>query len=81
MDVVFFMDEFCRCCRKVIERKCKFYVKLFGEKVIREGIFEVVRKYGDINLLEEDIGILSILICRLCYFFVKGIMEKIVKFY
>ena len=81
MDAASSMDEFCRCCRKVIERKCKFYVKLFGEKAIREGIPEAVRKYGDINLLEEDIGILSTSICWSCYLLVKGIMEKTAKFY
>ena len=49
------LDDFCRCCRNLIEKKNKFYLKLFGEKSSREGIAEAVRKYGDINVREEDI--------------------------
>ena len=26
------LDDFCRCSRKLIEKKDKFYLKLFGEK-------------------------------------------------
>ena len=48
------LDDFCRCCRKLIEKKDKFYLKLFGEKSSREGIAEAVRKNGDINVREEE---------------------------
>ena len=54
------LDDFCRCCRKLIEKKDKFYLKLFGEKSSREGIAEAVRKYGDINVREEDIVLFQI---------------------
>ena len=75
------LDDFCRCCRKLIENKDKFYLKLFGEKSSREGIAEAVRKYVDINIREEDIGAVSTSICRSCYLLVKCIMEKTAKFY
>ena len=75
------MNDFCRCCRKLIEKKDKFYLKLFGEKSSREGIAEAVRKYGDINVREEDIGAVSTSICRSCFLLVKCIIEKTAKFY
>ena len=31
------MDHFCRCCRKLIGKKDKFYLKLFGKKAIAKG--------------------------------------------
>ena len=37
-------------------------------------------KYGNINVVEEDTGVVSTQICRACYSLVKGIMEKIEKF-
>ena len=75
------LDDFCRCCRKLIEKRDKFYLKLFGEKSSSEGIAEAVRKYGDINVREEDIGAVSTSICRSCYLLVKCIIEKTAKFY
>ena len=75
------LDDFCRCCRKLIEKKDKFYLKLFGEKSSSEGIAEAVRKYGDINVWEEDIGAVSTSICLSCYLLVKCIIEKTAKFY
>ena len=56
-------------------------MKLFGEKSSREGIAEAVRKYGDINVREEDIGAVSTSICRSCFLLVKCIIEKTAKFY
>ena len=56
------------------------YVSLFGEKAVGEGIVEAVRKYGNINVVEEDVGVVSTRICRACYLLVKGILEKIDKF-
>jgi len=55
-------------------------LKLFGEKSPSEGIAEVVRKYGDINVREEDIGAVSTSICRSCYLLVKCIIETTAKF-
>ena len=78
------LDDFCRCCRKLIEKKDKFYLKLFGEKSSREGMAEAVRKYRDINRINvrrEDIGAVSTSICRSCYLLVKCIIEKTAKFY
>ena len=75
------LDDFCRCCRKWIEKRDKFYLKFFGEKSSRERIAEAVRKYGDINVREEDIGAVSTSICRSCYLLVKCIIEKTAKFY
>ena len=54
-------------------------MKLFGEKSSREGIAEAVRKNGDINVREEDIGAVSTSICRSCYLLVKCIIEKTAK--
>jgi len=65
----------------LIEKKDKFYLKLFGKKSSREGIAEAVRKYGDINVREEDIGAVSTSICRSCYLLVKCTIEKTAKFY
>ena len=57
------------------------YVSLFGEKAVGEGIVEAVRKYGNINVVEEDVGVVSTRICRACYLIVKAcILEKIEKF-
>ena len=56
-------------------------MKLFGEKSSSEGIAEAVRKYGDINVREEDIGAVSTSICRSCYLLVKCTIEKTAKFY
>lgn len=64
------LDDFCHCCRKLIERKDKFYLKLLGEKSSREGIGGALRKYGDKNACEEDIGAVSTTICRSCYLLV-----------
>ena len=78
------LDDFCRCCRKLIEKKDKFYLKLFGEKSSREGMAEAVRKYRDINRINvrrEDIGAVSTSICRSCYLLVKCIIEKTAEFY
>ena len=75
------LDDFCRCCRNLIEKMNKPYLKLFGEKSSKEGIAEVVRKYGDINVREEDIGAVSTSICRSRYLLVKCIMQKTAKFY
>ena len=61
-----FLGDFCRCCRKLIAKKDKFYLKLFGEKSPSEGIAEAVTKYADINVREEDIGAVSTSICRSC---------------
>ena len=71
--------DYCRCCKKVILGK-NHYISLFGEKAVEEGIVEAVRKYGNINVVEEDIGVVSTKICRACYSLVRGIMEKIEKF-
>ena len=75
------LDDFCRCCRKLIEKRAKFYLKLFGEKSSSEGIAEAVRKYRDINVREEDIGTVSTSICRSCYLLVKCTLEKTAKVY
>ena len=56
-------------------------MKLFGEKSSSEGIAEAVRRYGDINVREEDIGAVSTSICRSCYLLVKCTIEKTAKFY
>ena len=56
-------------------------MKLFGEKSSSEGIAEAVRKYGDINVREKDIGAVSTSICRSCYLLIKCIIEKTAKFY
>lgn len=74
------MGEYCRCCKNFIEKKHRHHVDLFAEKATREGICEAVRKYGNIDVTEEDIGVISTSICRSCYLFVKGIMEKVEKF-
>ena len=47
-------DDFCRCCRKLIEKRDKLYLKLFGEKSSSEGIAEAVGKYGDINVRRKS---------------------------
>ena len=70
------LDDFCRCCRKLIEKRDTFYLKLFGEKSSREGIAEAVRKYGDIDVREEDIRAVSTSICGSCC-----TIEKTAKFY
>ena len=57
------LDDFCRCCRKLIEKKDK----LFGEKSSNEGIAVAVRKYEDIYVREKDIGAVSTSICRSCF--------------
>ena len=75
------LGDFCRCCRKLIEKRDKFYLKLFGEKLSSEGIAEAVKKYGDINVREEDIGAVSTSIRRSCFHLVKCIIEKTAKFY
>lgn len=69
----------CRCCHKLVEGR-KNYVNLFGEKAIKEGIIGAVRKYGDINIVEDDIGVLSTKICRGCYSLVTSIMAKVETF-
>ena len=69
------------CCRNLIEKKNKLYLKRFGEKSSREGIAEAIRKSRDINVPEEDIGAVSTSICRSCYLLVKCIMEKTANFY
>ena len=57
-------------------------MKLFGEKSPSEGIAEAVRKYGDIDVREEDIGAVSTSFCRSCSLLVKcNIIEKTAKFY
>lgn len=70
-------DDYCRCCRKKID---SHYVTLFGERATKEGIIKAVCKYGNIDVTEEDIGVLSTSICRSCYLLVKGIVERIGKF-
>ena len=75
------LDDLCHCCRKVIERKDKFYLKLLGEKSSREGIGGALRKYGDKIACEEDIGAVSTTSCRSCYLLVTCKMEKTAKFY
>ena len=69
----------CRCCHKLVEGR-KNYVYLFGEKAIKEGIIGAVRKYGDINIVGDDIGVLSTKICRGCYSLVTSIMAKVETF-
>ena len=71
--------DYCRCCKKLDLEK-NHYISLFGEKAVEEGIIDAVRKYGNINVVEEDIGVVSTKICRTCYSQVKGILEKIEKF-
>lgn len=75
------LDDFWHCCRKLIEKKNKFYLKLLGEKSSREGIGGALRKYADKNACEEDIGAVSTTICRSYYLLVTCKMEKTVKFY
>ena len=75
------LDDFCRVCRNLIEKKNKFYLKLFGAKSSREGIAEAVRNYGDISVREEVIGAASTSNCRSCYLLVKCIMQKTAKFH
>ena len=71
--------DYCRCYKKLNLEK-NHYIILFGEKAVEEGIVDAVRKYGNINVVEEDIGVVSTKICRICYSQVKSIMEKIEKF-
>ena len=74
-------DGYCRCCKKLFNREEKKHcVNLFGEKGLKEGIVDAVRKYGKMDITEEDIGFLSTSICQSCYLLVKGIEEKITKF-
>ena len=77
------LDDFCHCCRKLIEKKDKFYLKLFGEKSSREGMAEAVRKYRDINRINvrrEDIGAVSTSICRSCKVYNRedsGVLQRL----
>ena len=74
-------DGYCRCCKKLFNREGKKHsVNLFGEKGLKEGIVDAVRKYGKMDIAAEDIGFLSTSICQSCYLLVKGIGEKIRKF-
>ena len=74
-------EGYCRCCKKLFNREGKKHsVNLFGEKAMKEGIERAVRKYGNIDLKTQDIGVLSTSICHSCYLLVKGIVEKIIKF-
>ena len=50
-------DGYCRCCEKLFNCKGKKYcVNLFGEKGLKEGIVDAVRKYGKMDITAEDIG-------------------------
>ena len=66
--------------RNCLTVKGKHSVNLFGEKGLKEGIVDAVRKYGKMDITAEDIRFLSTSICQSCYLVVKGIDEKIRKF-
>ena len=67
--------------KKLFNREGKKHsVNLFGEKGLKEGMVDAVRKYGKMDITAEDIGFLSTSICQSCYLLVKGIDEKIRKF-
>ena len=74
------LDDFCRCCRNLIEKKEQVLLEAIWYKIVKEGIAKAVRKYGEINVREEDIGAVSTSICRSCYLLLKCIMEKTAKF-
>ena len=56
------------------------YISLVRDKAVGEGIVEAVRKYGNINVLQKDVGVASTRMGRACYLLVKSILEKVEKF-
>lgn len=73
-------SDYYRCCKNELG---KDYVSLFGEKIKPyrwgEGIDEDFRKYENINVVEEDLDVVSTKLCRAWlawYSLVRSIMEK-----
>ena len=52
------MDHFCRCCRKLIGKKAKFYLKLFGKKTIAKGNLKPFENTEILTCKKKDSGVL-----------------------